>query len=125
MLFYFIIFIISISLFVVSQYLIIKQEYDIDENYNKQQKIEHFNNLRSFNINSTVESKLLKYHNIIISFKTANDVNKLITAQTPTILQYINNMNQPNLLARGFACRDDLYNKYIIKFLQKLNQKYN
>ena len=113
MLFYFIIFIISISLFVVTQYLIIKQEYDIDENYNKQQKIEHFNNLRSFNINSSVDSKLLKYHNIIIQFKNAIDVNKLITAQTPTILQYINNMNQPNLLARGFACRDDLYNKYI------------
>ena len=101
MLFYFIIFIISISLFVVTQYLIIKQEYDIDENYNKQQKIEHFNNLRSFNMNSSVESKLLKYHNIIIQFKNAIDVNKLITAQTPTILQYINNMNQPNLLARG------------------------
>ena len=59
--------IISISLFVVTQYLIIKQEYDIDENYNKQQKIEHFNNLRSFNMNSMpiVSTALL---NFLMSF---------------------------------------------------------
>ena len=128
MLYIILILIISLTLFIITQYLRVKHEYDIEYEKDKQEYIEQFNTEQQL----PLESKLLKYHNISIQFKNASDARKLITSTSDTsdtsktsetlhtqytqYIQYIQNMNQPNILARGCFSKDELYNKYLDAF---------
>lgn len=103
-------FIIAICLFAITQYLRVKKEKQFEEENKIIKEIEHF---ESENALSPVD-KLFKYHNIKINFKNANETSKLISNNI--ILEYLEKMNQPNLLARGCSSKDELYNKYLNAF---------
>ena len=94
-------FMTAIALFALTQYLRMKKEKE-------QEDIEHFEAESIL----TPTDKLSKYHNITIQFKNANEARKLISKNT----QYLQNMNQPNLIARGCSSINDLYNKYVDAF---------
>jgi hypothetical protein len=94
-------FLISISLFMFTHYLRTKKE-------KRQEDIEHFET----EIALTPIDKLAKYHNITLQFKNANDARKLINKNA----QYLQNMNQPNLIARDCTSIGELYDKYLNAF---------
>ena len=98
------IFIVSITLFVITQYLRIKKDYELENIKNNEEIIEYFNNEN----NLPLTSKLLKYHIVTVKFKNADIAQKLITTDLP----YIRNMNQPNIVARGCETKDELFTKY-------------
>ena len=109
------VFIISISLFIITQYIRIKKEYDLEELHKEKEIKEQFNTENSLSL----ESKLLKHHNITINFKNANVARELILNKS----LYIQNMNQPNILARGCNSKNDLYNKYLHAFVDISNNE--
>jgi hypothetical protein len=113
-------FFIALSLYAITQYLRTKREKQMEEDKKDLEELEHF---QSENALSPTD-KLSKYHNITIDFKNANEAQKLIINNfnntninnTNTNVEYLQNMNQPNLLARGCSSRDELYNKYLDAF---------
>ena len=98
------IFIVSITLFVITQYLRLKKDYELENIKHNEDTFEYFNNEN----NLPLTSKLLKHHNVIVNFKNADSAQKLITINLP----YIRNMNQPNIVARGCETKDELLTKY-------------
>ena len=106
-------FLIGICLFAITQYLRTKKENQIEAEQEYLEELEHF---QSENALSPAD-KLLKYHNVTIDFKNANEARKLFTNTTNNNnAEYLQKMNQPNLLARGCSSRDELYNKYLDAF---------
>lgn len=106
-------FIISLSLYVITQYLRTKREQQMEQ---KKKDLEELENFQSENELSP-RDKLFKYHNIRIDFKNANESRKLFTNNfINTNVEYLQKMNEPNLLARGCSSRDELYNKYLDAF---------
>ena len=97
-------FIVSIILFVITQYLRLKKDYELENIKHNEDTFEYFNNEN----NLPLTSKLLKRHNVIVNFKNADSAQKLITINLP----YIRNMNQPNIVARGCETKDELLTKY-------------
>lgn len=97
---------IAICLFVITYYLRLKRAHN--------KELENFENLD--NANNAVDGlkKQLAKHNITIVFKNALDARQLIYNKSNT--EYLQNMNQPNLLARGCTSKDELYNKYLDGF---------
>ena len=98
------IFIVSITLFVITQYLRIKKDYELEHIKHNKETIEYFNNEN----NLPVTTKLLNRHNVTVKFKNADSAQQLMTIDMP----YIRNMNQPNIVARGCQTRDELFTKY-------------
>jgi hypothetical protein len=102
-------FLISIVFFVLTKYLRIKKEKEQEELETEKQEIEYFNNEN----NLSVVDKLMKHHNINnLNFKNAIEARKLIDKNG----EYLKNMNQPNLIARGCSSNDELYSKYLNAF---------
>jgi hypothetical protein len=96
-----IIFIISITLFLITKYYLLKKKIALE-------KQEHFTNESIL----TSSDKLLKYHNIQITYLDATDAEKLIVKDG----EYLQGMNQSNLSARGCVNIDELYKKYKTAF---------
>ena len=92
-----ILFIISVSLFLVTRYYRLKKELEIE-------KIEHFENESLL----TTSDKLLKYHGVEIKYLDIEQAKKLINKDG----EYLQGMNQANLSARGCISIDELYSKY-------------
>jgi hypothetical protein len=102
-------FLIAIGLFALSHYLRLKKDTERANNLEMEMEIEHFQNEAKL---SAIE-KLKKYHNINqINFKNASEARKLINKNA----EYLQKMNQPNLLARGCSSQTELYNKYLYAF---------
>jgi competence protein ComGC len=101
LLFLILFFIISITFLVITIYYRCKQEI-------LQKKIETFVS----NQNMSLDDKIQLNHNIKITFLTALQAKKLINKSE----SYIQNMNQPNLIARNANSIEELYNKYLNAF---------
>jgi hypothetical protein len=71
-------------------------------------QIEHFETEQ----NMSSQEQLQLHHQTKITFITANSAQKLIKKSSP----YFQNMNQPNLMARGCNSLDELYDKYLTAF---------
>ena len=98
-------FILSIILYIVTKYYLVKNNYK----QNKQrEKIEAFKS----EVNSTSADKLKNKHNITIKYLDINTARQLIKKNGI----YMQNMNQPNLSARNCATLDELYEKYLNGF---------
>lgn len=100
--------IIAISLFIISQYIRLNNEKRKEDMKNNINEIENFEEENAL----SPSAKLMKYHNITLDFKNSKDAKKLITRNA----QYLQNMNQPNLLARGCSSKDELFIKYLDAF---------
>ena len=91
-------FVVSIVLYIASKYLRLKKERAKE-------------NIEAFQIESklSISEKLNKYHNLVINYKNATSVIKILLEECQ---EYIKNMNQPNLLARGATSQAELTNNY-------------
>ena len=96
-----IIFIISITLFLITKYYLLKKKIALE-------KQEHFTNESIL----TSSDKLLKYHNIQITYLDTTEAEKLIVKDG----EYLQGMNQSNLSARGCVNINELYKKYKTAF---------
>ena len=96
-----IIFILSISFFLITKYYYLKKTLENE-------------NLEAFEteIALTPTQKLLNTHGLTIKYLTSQQARKLIVKNG----EYLQGMNQANLSARGCTSLDDLYNKYINAF---------
>ena len=103
-----ILFIISIILFLVSKYYLLKKKVEIEN-------IEAYENENSL----TTKDRLLKYHNITLQYLDVVKAKNLIVRDG----EYLKGMNQANLSARGCISIDDLYNKYKEAFLNITNDE--
>jgi hypothetical protein len=97
--------VLSIILFVISQYYRLKLESQNDKIEAFQNKIQLQNDYESL---STAE-KLRKTHKLAIRFVEPDETADYLKRNSP----YIIAMNQPNLIARGCASQDELFNKYL------------
>jgi hypothetical protein len=100
-----ILFILGIGLYLYSRYLILQKEYKQEKIKLQQEKIEAFEQ----EARSSPQENIQRRHNITLVFKNANEANKLAVS---SIGEYINGMNQPNLLARGFQSQNELIRAY-------------
>jgi hypothetical protein len=100
--------IIAIFFFLATQYYRLKQESQIETIEHYENEINVLNAYKSL----SPEDKINSIHHITIRFKNAKEASNLITPQC----QYIRNMNQPNIIARGFASHNELYDSYINGF---------
>jgi len=98
-------FVLSIILFIVTKYYLVKNNYKQNV---KKDKIEAFET----DLNSTSADKLKSKHNIIIKYLDINTAQQLVKKNGI----YIQNMNQPNLSARNCLTIDDLFEKYLNGF---------
>ena len=103
-----ILFIISIILFLVSKYYLLKKKVEVEN-------IEAYENENSL----TTKDRLLKYHNITLKYLDVVKAKNLIVIDG----EYLKGMNQANLSARGCISIDDLYNKYKVAFLNITNDE--
>lgn len=94
-------FIISIGFLILTMYYRGKQE-------KLKKQIEHFETQQ----NQSTGDQLLSQHQTTVTFLTAKTAQKLINKSGP----YFQNMNQPNLMARGCTSLDELYQKYLTAF---------
>lgn len=92
-------FLIAISLFAITQYFRTKKEHHLEY-------IETFYAEKPVTL--SISEQLKQHHNITISYKNPSQAKNLIRKEA----QYLQNMNQPNLSARGCASIEELYNKY-------------
>ena len=90
-------FIISIILYLITNYYRLKKELEVEE-------------IEQFEIESelTIPEKLLKYHDITINYLDSEDASNLIKKDG----DYLKGMNQANLSARDCNSLDELYTKY-------------
>ena len=98
-------FILSILLYLVTKYYLVKSNYKINK---EQAELEAFEN----ELNSTTSDKLKAKHNVIIKYLDINTARQLVKKNGA----YIQNMNQPNLSARQCSTIDELYEKYLNGF---------
>ena len=96
-----ILFIISIILFLVSKYYLLKKKVEIEN-------IEAYENENSL----TTKDRLLKYHNITLKYLDVVKAKNLIVRDG----EYLKGMNQANLSARNSNSIDELYLKYKTAF---------
>ena len=94
-------FIISIGFLILTMYYRGKQD-------KLKKQIEHFETQQ----NQSTEEQLQTQHQTTVTFLTAKTAQKLINKSGP----YFQNMNQPNLMARGCTSLDELYQKYLTAF---------
>ena len=94
-------FIISVILFFITKHYLVKNELK-----NKQitEEIEAF----EIDQNRTTTEQLKVYHNITLKFLDENSASELVKKDG----EYIQGMNQPNLIARNCLSIHDLYEKY-------------
>ena len=92
-----ILFIISVSLYLVTRYYRLKKKLEIEN-------IEKFENESLL----TTSDKLLKYHGIEMKYLDIEQAKNLINKDG----EYLQGMNQANLSARGCISIDELYSKY-------------
>jgi hypothetical protein len=90
-------FIISIILFLVTNYYRLKKELELE-------KIEEFEN----EIELTISEKLFKYHGIKVNYLDVESASNLIKKDG----EYLKGMNQANLSARDCNSVNELYLKY-------------
>ena len=90
-------FIISIILYLVTNYFRLKKDLEVEE-------IEEFEN----ELELTISEKLLKYHDITVNYLDAAEASNLIKKDG----DYLKGMNQANLSARDCNSLDELYTKY-------------
>lgn len=94
-------FIISVSLFLITNYYIDKNDYETQK---ENEQIETFETEN----NRTSTENLKVHHQITINYLDKKDASKLIIINN----DYIQNMNQANLSARDSVTINDLYEKY-------------
>jgi hypothetical protein len=103
---------IAICLFAITKYLRNKKTKEKED-------IKNFEYFETENAQSSIV-KLAKYHKITLLFKDAQEARQLISqvyaSAGTSVNKYLQNMNQPNLLARGCSSKDELYNKYLDAF---------
>jgi hypothetical protein len=92
-----ILFIISIVLFLLTKYYLLKKKISVEE-------IEEFEN----EIQLTISEKLLKYHDIKVNYLDAEEASNLVVKDG----DYLKGMNQANLSARNCNSIDEIYLKY-------------
>ena len=97
--------VVSIILLITSQYYLLKSESRKDKIEAFQNKINLQNEYNSL----SVAEKLQRTHKITIRFVEPHETADYLKRNTP----YITAMNQPNLIARGCASQDELFNKYL------------
>lgn len=98
-------FILSIVLYLVTKYYLVKTNYKINKT---KDDIEAFET----ELKSTTADKLKSKHNITIKYLDINTARQLVKKNGI----YIQNMNQPNLSARKCSTIDELYEKYLNGF---------
>ena len=98
-------FILSVILYIVTKYYLVKTNYKINKH---KDEIEAFET----ELNSTSGEKLKAKHNITIKYLDVNTARQLVKKDGI----YIQNMNQPNLSARHCSTIDELYEKYLNGF---------
>ena len=94
-------FLISILLYLITKYYLVKNNYNQEKINNK---IEEFENEQ----NRTSTEKLKFNHNITINYLDISNAQALIIKHS----EYLQGMNQANLSARNCLNIDDLYKKY-------------
>ena len=92
-----VLFIISIILFLLTKYYLLKKKISVEE-------IEEFEN----EIKLTISEKLLKYHDIKVNYLDAEEASNLVVKDG----DYLKGMNQANLSARNCNSIDEIYLKY-------------
>lgn len=97
--------VLSICVLIISQYYLLKSESRKNKIEAFQNKINLQNQYKSL---STAE-KLKKTHKLAIRFIEPYETADYLKRNSP----YIIAMNQPNLIARGCASQDELFNKYL------------
>ena len=98
-------FILSILLYLVTKYYLVKTNYKINKT---KDDIEAFET----ELNSTTADKLKANHNVTIKYLDTNTARQLVKKNG----DYMQNMNQPNLSARHCSTIDELYEKYLNGF---------
>jgi hypothetical protein len=98
-------FILSVLIYLVTKYYLVKTNYKINK---ANDAIEAFET----ELNSTTADKLKTKHNITLKYLDVNTARQLVKKNG----SYMQNMNQPNLSARHCSTIDELYEKYLNGF---------